>query len=47
MQAINNPMATFQDWAEKTMEMSIQRFGAGTTETKMTRRAWKLVGINV
>jgi len=45
--AINNPMATFQDWAEKTMEMSIKRFGTSTIETKMTRRAWKLVGINV
>ncbi|MGJ8668855.1 MAG: M4 family metallopeptidase [Oceanococcus sp.] len=47
MQSINNPMATFQEWAEKTVEMAMQRFGAGTIETKMTRRAWKLVGIDV
>lgn len=47
MQSINNSMATFQEWAEKTVEVSNQRFGYGTLETKMTRRAWKLVGIQV
>ena len=47
MQAINNPMATFADWADKTVEMAQSRFGAGSIEMKMTRRAWKLVGIHI
>ncbi len=47
MQAINNPMATFADWADKTVEMASVRFGMQSLEMKMTRRAWKLVGINL
>ncbi len=47
MQAINNPMATFSEWADKTVEMARNRFGEGSIEVVMTRRAWKLVGINV
>ena len=47
MQAINNPLATFQDWAEKTVEMANARYTRGSIEAIMTRRAWKLVGISV
>ncbi len=47
MQAINNPMATFAEWADKTVEMARNRFGEGSIEVIMTRRAWKLIGINV
>ena len=47
MQDINNPTATFQEWAEKTVEMAIRRYKSGSIEVTMTRRAWKLVGINV
>jgi Zn-dependent metalloprotease len=47
LQTINNPMATFADWADKTVEMARSRFGTGSIEMQMTRRAWKLVGINV
>lgn len=47
MQAINNPMATFAEWADKTVEMARNRFGEGSIEMVMTRRAWKLIGINV
>ncbi|MBN1138113.1 MAG: M4 family metallopeptidase [Anaerolineae bacterium] len=47
MQAINNPFATFRDWADKTVEIARAVYGAGSIEMTMTRRAWKLVGIAV
>ena len=47
MQAINNPNATFNDWADKTVEMAKKRFGSGSLEAVFTRRAWNLVGITV
>ena len=47
MQQINNPHATFADWADKTVEVARDRFGRGSRESILTRRAWKLVGINV
>jgi Zn-dependent metalloprotease len=47
MQAINNPFATFRDWADKTVEIARTVYGAGSIEMVMTRRAWKLVGIDV
>jgi Zn-dependent metalloprotease len=47
MQAINNPFATFQDWADKTVEIARTDYGAGSMEMLFTRRAWKLVGIAV
>ena len=45
LQENNNPYATFQDWAEKTVEMAIKRYRLGSIEATLTRRAWKLVGI--
>lgn len=47
IQTINNPNATFNDWADKTVEMARDRFGNGTREVIYTRRAWNLVGITV
>lgn len=47
MQAVNNPFATFRDWADKTVEIARTAYGAGSIEMVMTRRAWKLVGIAV
>jgi len=47
MQAINNPRATFADWADKTVESARNRYGSGSLEELFTRRAWKLVGITV
>ncbi len=47
MQAINNPAATFVNWADKTVEIARTVYGAGSIEMEMTRRAWKLVGIAV
>ena len=47
LQDINNPLATFVEWADKTVEMSRERFGSGSLETQFTRRAWNLVGISV
>ncbi len=47
IQSINNPMATFHEWAGKTVEMAYRLYGAGSIEVHFTRCAWKLVGINV
>lgn len=47
MQRINNPNATFADWADTTAMVAGDLFGMGSMEQKFTRRAWKLVGINV
>ncbi|MGH6922427.1 MAG: M4 family metallopeptidase [Propylenella sp.] len=47
MQVINNSTATFNDWAQQTMESAIKLFGLGAIETLYLRRAWKLVGISV
>lgn len=47
MQQINNPLATFNDWADKTVEVARNSYGSGSREALFTRRAWKLVGISV
>jgi len=47
MQAVNNPHATFANWADKSVEMARERYGSGSLEAVFTRRAWKLVGITV
>lgn len=47
MQSINNSMATFHEWADKTVEVAHQHYGAGSIEVRFTKRAWKLAGINV
>ncbi|MEM7352890.1 MAG: M4 family metallopeptidase, partial [Acidobacteriota bacterium] len=47
MQEINNPQATFSEWADKTVEVARTRHGNGSREAILTRRSWKLVGINV
>ncbi len=47
LQALNNPHATFAQWADETVKTARTRFGAGSLEEIFTRRAWKLVGIAV
>jgi len=47
MQRLNNPIATFHDWAAQTVDSAIRLHGIGTTEVTMLRRAWKLVGLPV
>lgn len=47
LQTLNNPMATFSDWADQTMEAAIELTGLGSMEMIYLRRAWKLVGIAV
>lgn len=47
MQEINNTMATFNEWADKTLEVATNLYGAGSAELLYTRRAWKLVGISL
>jgi Zn-dependent metalloprotease len=45
LQSINNPHATFTEWADETIEAARARFGAGSIEELFTRRCWKLVGV--
>lgn len=47
LQSISNPMATFSDWATETIESARTGFGSGSREQLLTRRAWKLVGVDV
>lgn len=47
LQKLNNPLATFNDWAAQTMDSAIHLHGAGSYEMVMLRRAWRLVGISV
>ncbi len=47
LQRIQNPMATFADWADMTVDVARDGFGNNSLEMMYTRRAWKLVGINV
>lgn len=47
MQRINNPLATFAQWAAQTVDVAIGLHGAGSLEVLFLKRAWKLVGIPV
>ena len=44
---IRNPRATFADWALKTVQVATAQHGSGSLEATMTRRAWKLVGVDL
>lgn len=45
MQQLNNPFASFADWATGTVEAALAIHGVGSREANVVRRAWKLVGI--
>lgn len=45
LQDINNPMASFSDWADQTLRSASMLTGAGSQTVVLLRRAWKLVGI--
>jgi Zn-dependent metalloprotease len=47
LQQLNNPFASFADWAVATMQAAIALRGVGSLEALALRRAWKLVGISV
>lgn len=47
LQNIQNPHATFHDWALETLTTSDNLFGGGSRESIFTRRAWKLVGLPI
>jgi Zn-dependent metalloprotease len=47
MQRLKNPMATFADWADMTVQTAWDLYGKGSFELQMTRRAWRLVGIHL
>lgn len=47
MQRLNNPVATFAQWAAQTVEVAIGLHGAGSLEVLFLKRAWKLVGLPV
>jgi Zn-dependent metalloprotease len=46
IQKLNNPMATFADWADMTIQTAWELFGQNSFEMQMVRRAWRLVGIH-
>ena len=45
MQQLNNPFASFADWAIGTVQAALAIHGVGSREAMLVRRAWKLVGI--
>ena len=47
LRGINNPHATFADWAEETMVAARSEFGEKSREALLCRRSWKLVGIDI
>lgn len=47
LQRLNNPMATFHDWAAQTVASAVALHGVGSLEVNLLRRAWKLVGIQI
>jgi len=47
LQQLNNPYASFADWAVETMQAAIALHATGSREVVALRRAWKLVGISV
>jgi Zn-dependent metalloprotease len=47
LQQLNNPFASFADWAIETMQAAIALHSTGSLEVTALRRAWKLVGISV
>ncbi len=46
MQALNNPHATFADWAAQTVASARDLYGVGSMEAIFTRRVWRLVGVD-
>lgn len=47
LQRLNNPYATFHNWAAQTVDSAIVLHGLGSLEVNLLRRAWKLVGIQI
>ena len=47
LQRLNNPMASFHDWAVQTVETAMDLFGIGSMQAVALRRAWKMVGMPV
>ena len=47
LQQLNNPFASFHDWAVGTVQAALALYGVGSREVTALRRAWKLVGISV
>ncbi|MFD2740044.1 M4 family metallopeptidase [Sulfitobacter aestuarii] len=47
LQRLNNPLASFHDWAGQTVSSAMELHGIGSLEVNLLRRAWKLVGIQV
>jgi Zn-dependent metalloprotease len=47
LQDLNNPHASFRQWADASVEAARNRFGVGSLEALYTKRAWKLVGVEL
>jgi Zn-dependent metalloprotease len=47
LQRLNNPFASFHDWAMQTVQSAMATTGQGSPEVTALRRAWTLVGLPV
>ncbi|MCB1402886.1 MAG: M4 family metallopeptidase, partial [Rhodobacteraceae bacterium] len=47
LQRLNNPYASFHDWATQTVQSAVQLHGVGSREVLALRRAWTLVGLAI
>lgn len=47
LQRLNNPLATFHDWAAQTIASAMELYSVGSGEVNSLRRAWTLVGLSV
>jgi Zn-dependent metalloprotease len=47
LQTLNNPLASFSQWAAQTLDVATSQFGIGSFEAIMLKRAWRLVGISI
>ena len=47
LQRLNNPFASFDDWAVQTVQSALRLHGSGSREVTALRRGWTLVGIAI
>ena len=47
LEKADNPLIRFDEWANLTVQEAIGLFGSESEEALLTRRAWKLVGLNI
>jgi Zn-dependent metalloprotease len=45
LQALNNSLAQFADFADETVKTAVDQHGSGSRQARLVARAWKLVGV--